>query len=120
MKNAQRLVITGLFLLAAAVAQAANCPFTYYTGPGSTTMAANGGYGQFTVQVPAGCAWTALPFNPWIRITSRNAGNGPGVITFAAAANPARGGRAGDIFIQATSPGPSGSNIRGRHHILQR
>lgn len=51
-------------------------------------LAAAGGNGQLNVKAPPGCPWTAqVESANWLTLTS-NSGNGPGVITFTATANP--------------------------------
>ncbi len=62
------------------------CPMTFTQEP--EFLPAAGGNGQLNVKAPPGCQWTSQVVGQnWLTLTS-NSGNGPGVITFTATANP--------------------------------
>ena len=61
------------------VSQANGC--TYNAAPGSLTFAASGTPAQdITITAGAGCAWNAVPDQPWIHIVSGGSGMGDGTI----------------------------------------
>ena len=56
--------------------------------PGSLTFAASGTPAQsITITAGAGCMWTAVPNQPWIRIVSGGSGSGNGTISVNLLAN---------------------------------
>ena len=72
----------------AAAAPAPSC--SYSIAPQSQSMGAAGGNGStVAVSTAAGCAWSARSNEGWITLGSGANGNGPGVVTFSAAANNA-------------------------------
>jgi hypothetical protein len=81
--------------------------------PTARAFNSGGGEGDFRVNAPAGCAWTATPLDGWIRIVS-GSGTGDGGVTFVVETNPLpaerRGGvRVGDqtfTITQAAAPAP--------------
>jgi subtilisin-like proprotein convertase family protein len=54
-----------------------------------------GGGGSFSINMPAGCPWTAESSSPFVSVTAGAAGEGAGTVTFAVQPNsaPARTGR---------------------------
>ena len=60
---------------------------TYVLTPPSSSFAAAGGTGSFTVSTTAICTWTAVSNVPWLTINSGNSGAGNGTVTFTVAAN---------------------------------
>ena len=111
----------GALLLAAAVgAQAATCPMNYAAAPSQATIAANGGYGSFSVNVPAGCPWSVAPMYGWATIVSGTSFNGPGTVTYYVMPNPSRASRENFIWVIGAAAGPNGSTTRGRLMITQR
>jgi len=67
--------------------------------PGSLAYASDGGPGNVTVTVAAGCAWSATTSGGWITVTSGATGNGPGTVAYTVAANSATESRSGSLTI---------------------
>jgi hypothetical protein len=76
--------------------QDGGCSFTL--APTSENVPAAGGGGTIAINGQGGCAWTATANADWLSITSPAAGNGPGSVTYAAAAN-AGGQRTGTLTV---------------------
>ena len=80
------------------VSQANGC--TYNAAPGSLTFAASGTPAQdITITAGAGCTWTAVPDQPWIRIVSGGSGTGGGTISVDLLANMDGSVRQGNIAV---------------------
>jgi hypothetical protein len=76
--------------LAIVVSQEASTPSncTASLQPSSATVPAAGGQAPpIAATVPAGCSWTAQSTVPWLTITDGASGNGPGTVSYSAAAN---------------------------------
>ena len=78
-------------------------PCTYSLSASSASIAATGATGTFTITTSPGCNWSAISYNPWIRITSLNNGTGSGWVDYFVDPNPGeeRGGSiaiAGQFF----------------------
>jgi Putative binding domain, N-terminal/Viral BACON domain len=67
-------------------------------GSATSNLGAAAGTGTVSVIAANGCTWTAIASDPWITITSGNAGSGNGTVAFSVGANPA-GARTGSIII---------------------
>jgi Viral BACON domain/Putative binding domain, N-terminal len=67
------------------VTQGEGCMATL--SPSSATVDDAGGEGLFTVQMSAGCSWTATSTTSWLTIVSGASGKGQGTVRFAAARN---------------------------------
>ena len=70
--------------------------------PVNQDLAAGGGTGNFTVNAPSGCSWSASSDAPWLVITSGASGSGNGSVAFSVAAN-AGGQRAASIGVSGQS-----------------
>ena len=79
------------------VQQSSSCSFAF--SPGSNTIVAVGGTGTTNVVTTAGCAWTAMPSDPWITITSGASGTGNGTISYSVTTNGTGSQRAGSIKV---------------------
>ena len=84
--------------------------------PAAATAAALGTAGSFTVNAPAGCAWTAFSSQPWLEIFPLN-GTGPGTISWTAYPNfgtTARTATAtvGDKTFTVTQAANAGSSLQ--------
>jgi hypothetical protein len=75
----------------------AGCAYTL--SPQQAVVPSTGGEGDFSVQTPSGCGWTALSDAPWLVITSPAAGTGGARITFRADANAGTTPRTGRITV---------------------
>lgn len=73
------------------------CAVSLKVEPG--TVDAAGASGAVTVGVNRECAWTARPEGDWISLTSAASGQGPGTVTFTAAANPSTSARRGAVIV---------------------
>lgn len=62
---------------------------TYAINATSQPFPGGGGTGTVNVSTSAGCAWTAMSNNGWVRITAGSDGSGPGAVNYAVAANAA-------------------------------
>ena len=86
-------------------------PCAFSISPESGAVPAAGGGGTVTVTTSAGCAWTASSNAPWLSLTGATSGNGPGQISYQAAAGAeARSGTltvAGRLFTVNQSAGCS-------------
>lgn len=71
--------------------------------PGSLAFGSDGGTGNVTVTVAAGCAWSATPNAGWMAVTAGGTGNGPGTVTYSVAANSATEPRSGTLTIGGQS-----------------
>jgi len=67
--------------------------------PTSAAYDSAGGQGTLTVLTTTGCAWTATTSDVWLTIVSGASGQGPGVVTYAIAAQPAAAARTGVIHV---------------------
>jgi hypothetical protein len=76
--------------------EAAACQFTI--APQTQTIPAGGGTATVTVSALSGCTWTARRNDGWITITSGEAGNGNGTVSFRVDANSG-GLRSGSLTI---------------------
>ena len=76
---------------------AASCDATIT--PPSQAFDANGGSGDISVAVSAGCAWTAATGADWIAVTSGASGSGPGQVHFNVAKNTGASARQGTLTI---------------------
>lgn len=113
------LAMAAMVLAGAVCAQAATCPMSYGTSPAQVAVAAGGGYGLFRVNVPAGCVWSVAPMYGWVVITSASSFNGPGTVTYYVSGNPGAP-RENFLWIITPTPGPNGSDTRGRLMITQK
>lgn len=64
----------------------AQCSFA--VTPTSQSLAAVGGPAVFSVNAPAGCAWTASSATPWLPLVGPASGEGAGFVTLSAPPNP--------------------------------
>lgn len=71
--------------------------------PGSLAFGSDGGTGNVTVTVAAGCAWSATPSAGWMAVTAGGTGNGPGTVAYSVAANSATESRSGTLTIGGQS-----------------
>ena len=71
--------------------------------PGSLAFGSDGGTGNVTVTVAAGCAWSATPTAGWMAVTAGGTGNGPGTVAYSVAANSATESRSGTLTIGGQS-----------------
>ena len=62
-----------------------NC--TYSVDPGTYASPAAGGVTAFNIRTAANCAWTSSSSTSWIAVAAGHAGNGPGEVRVAIAAN---------------------------------
>jgi hypothetical protein len=60
---------------------------------------AAGGSHAITVNVRAGCEWTAASNDSWLTITSGQSGSGTGVVTFTVAPNTGKNNRKGTLTV---------------------
>src|SRR6266540_947144 len=67
--------------------------------PGSLAFASEGGTGNVTVTVAAGCAWSATATAGWIAVIAGATGTGAGTIAYSVAANSAPESRSGSLTI---------------------
>jgi hypothetical protein len=74
---------------------------TLAISPGTAAFGSDGGSGNVTVTVSAGCAWSVTTGADWISVTAGATGNGPGTVTYAVTANPAAGSRNDSLTIGA-------------------
>jgi kumamolisin len=86
---------------------------TYTLSPAIQSFATSGGTGSFTISASSTCAWTALPSDSWITVTSGTSGSGNGTVSYTVAANTGAGGRNGNISVSGqlfniTQSGTSG------------
>jgi hypothetical protein len=58
-----------------------------------------GGSGTIAVSINRECSWAATSQVPWITIAGGANGQGPGTVTFAAAANPGAASRTGAVLV---------------------
>ncbi len=63
------------------------------------SIGAEGGVGTLQINVAAECVWSVSSGAEWIAITSNSSGQGTGVVTFAAASNPAAAVRRGAVIV---------------------
>jgi subtilisin family serine protease len=70
---------------------------TYAIDPTSAAFGLRGGQGSVAVATQAGCSWTAVSHESWIRITSGAGGTGNGTVTYWVSF--ARAGRTGTMTI---------------------
>ena len=71
--------------------------------PGSLAFGSDGGTGNVTVTVAAGCAWSATPSAGWMAVTAGGIANGPGTVAYSVAANSATESRTGTLTIGGQS-----------------
>jgi hypothetical protein len=114
-----KLAMAAMLLGGAVGAQAAACPVNYSTSPAQAAFPQNGGYGQFHVSVPAGCVWSVAPMYGWVVITSGASFNGSGTVTYYVSPN-AGATRENFLWVSSSTPGPNGSNVRGRLMLTQK
>ena len=76
---------------------------TVYLSASSLNLAAAAASGSFNVDTGAGCAWAALPLDPWITIDSGASGNGSGTVAFSVSANATGAPRSGGISVGAVT-----------------
>ncbi|MCC7044841.1 MAG: BACON domain-containing protein [Acidobacteria bacterium] len=57
-------------------------PCTYQLTPESAVASPSGGSGEFRVDAPDGCAWTAVPNDAWLTIASGAQGSGAGTVVY--------------------------------------
>ena len=69
---------------------------------------ATGGSAATTVNVRAGCTWTAVSDDPWIRVTGGATGSGTGTVSLLVAPNTKRNTRHGALTI-------AGQTLRVKH-----
>jgi hypothetical protein len=67
--------------------------------PASLAFASDGGTGNVTVTVAAGCAWSATAGAGWIAVTAGATGTGAGTVAYSVAANSATESRSGSLTI---------------------
>jgi len=72
---------------------------TYKVSPTSQSFGATGGTGSVNVTAPAGCAWTAASFLPWLTVTGAASGSGNGIVSYSVAPNTTVYSRAGTLLI---------------------
>jgi hypothetical protein len=65
---------------AVAIQQAGAC--SYSISPASKSIDGVGGVGTVSVSTAAGCEWTSLSNEPWIRVTAGSSGSGSGSVAF--------------------------------------
>jgi hypothetical protein len=70
---------------------APDCAYTLT--PTTAQFDNSGGNGTLTIQTANVCAWTVVNSDPWIAFSTERSGTGPGVVTYAVAANPESAGR---------------------------
>jgi hypothetical protein len=76
---------------------------TIAISPGSLAFGSDGGTGNVTVTVAAGCAWSATASAGWIAVTAGGTGNGPGTVAYSVTANSAAESRNGSLTIGGQS-----------------
>ncbi len=79
------------------VQQGPACVFTL--SPSLQAFVVAGGTGSTSVSTGAACAWTAVPSDPWIKITSGAAGTGNGTVSYSVGTNGTGSQRTGQIAI---------------------
>jgi hypothetical protein len=67
--------------------------------PTGSSVAAAATSGTVTVNIPAGCSWTAVSDAAWITVTAGASGSGGGTVSYSVAANATITGRSGTITI---------------------
>ncbi|HEY0426443.1 MAG TPA: proprotein convertase P-domain-containing protein, partial [Pyrinomonadaceae bacterium] len=72
------------------------CQFT--VSPTVQAFPITGGSGNFAINMPTGCSWSASTSSGFITINSNSGGDGSGTVAFSVAANM-EGGRAGTIDV---------------------
>lgn len=73
------------------------CSFTI--SPATATIESGGGTGAVTVNVAAGCVWTATAGGAWIAITAGASGSGPGTVTYSIGENASATSRTGTLTV---------------------
>jgi hypothetical protein len=72
---------------------------TATVSPTTFSIPAAGGPGSASISIEAGCSWSAQSNASWLTVTSTTPGNGPGTVTFSAAANAAEAQRVGTLTV---------------------
>ncbi len=67
--------------------------------PTSQGIAATGGTAVFSVNAPAGCAWTSTSATPWLTVVGAAGGEGAGFVTLSAPANAETVARSGTATV---------------------
>jgi hypothetical protein len=74
-------------------------PCAFELSPTFAVVGIEGGGGAFSVQVVAGCTWTASTNASWITISTQTSGTGQGTLTFIVAPTTAGSARSGIIIV---------------------
>ena len=77
-------------------------PCTYVVNPTDGSSPNTGGSGGFDVAAGPTCAWTAVPSQPWVTITSGASDTGNGTVSYSVASNPDPAARNATINLNGT------------------
>ena len=75
-------------------------PCEYTVQPRDIEPGALGGIFLFQVRADAGCSWTAVSDEPWIRVLFGASGSGNGQVTLLVAPNTDRRKRKGEVTVE--------------------
>ena len=76
--TATRLTASGTTYSAAGVISSPTAACSYTLTPSATSLPGSGGAGNFLVQAPSDCTWTATSHAEWITLTAGVSGTGNG------------------------------------------
>src|SRR5262249_27060435 len=72
---------------------------TFSIAPTSQSFASTGGTGSTNVTAGAGCPWSAVANDSWLRITGGASGNGNGSVNYSVDANTSTSPRSGTLTV---------------------